>query len=322
MSRFGNNTYNPTGNSGTDSTDYKDRDSMLLGKYAVISFNLADVGAYDGQYGTSMILNMDDVDVHEGVVGERTDDGKEKVFGWDHWFQRDEDTMELIPFDDGDTISKDALPKVESQSAGGSTYRYELGDAVLEGRDDPVTLGDRELWLSNGKKARTLAKVLSEHGRDAVDDDRRREDSGWLRSGDSFAFRDELEGRRMEMWFESVTIPEEELDDEYDDSITFTDSVLYDAKTGEGIVMKNNADADTNGSGDSGNVTEASGESEPEAGTVSDSDTTDFPAEVDSIINVLAESDNANRSRVETMMDGDKHDISIGAVMDEIEARQ
>lgn len=68
-------------------------------------------------------------------------------------------------------------------------------EGVLEGRDDPVEIGDLELWLDNVKKARTFTKVLSSRGHDVVDQDNKNDDRNWLdaEDDDEFALREELE---------------------------------------------------------------------------------------------------------------------------------
>jgi hypothetical protein len=331
MSRFKSTNYNPTGSASGNSSDgdYKERDSFLLGRMAIITFDLDSVGVYEGNYGQSIILNMDDVEVNEGVLSERLDDEKIKVFGWDNWFDRDEETFELEPLPGQDTVSDDDLPSVESQSAGGEKYRYAITDALMEGRDDPVSIGDGELWLSNGKKTRTLAKVLSKKGHDIIDEENEREDRGWLtaESDNEFQLRDELQGRRLMMWFEQVTIPAEEMDEDQDEDITFTDTVLLDADSESGITIANGSGGGVVGDtdGGSGNATDAA--DEPAEGTSGDDSSAEeagFPEGIDGLIDVFARNNQSDREKVSNAVKNeapDDYDVDMGAVMEEINNR-
>lgn len=329
MSRFGSTNYNPTGSSNdSDSSEYKEREPFLLGEYAIIEFTLDNVGVYSGDYGQNMILNMDDVEVREGVNSERVGDGKLRVWGWDRWFDRDPDTKELQPIGDMDTVSADALPEIETQQAGNDQYRYQIIDPVMEGQDEPVPVGDRELWLSNGKKTRTLAKVLSQKGHEVINGANKKEDYGWLNADDSesFRLRPELQDRRIMMWFEPVTLTPDQLDGDTDEPVTFTDTVALDAETETGITIDNSTSEDEN-------TLEAAGEDELPGGEYQESAAGDgttgatgdggFPQAVDNLINVFARNGVEDREQVERMVESEAGpEVDIGAVMAEIEARQ
>lgn len=334
MSRFKSTDYNPTGSTtgSSSSGDYKERDAFLLDRMAIITFELDSVGVYDGNYGQTMILNMDDVEVNEGVLSERLDDEKIKVFGWDNWFDRDEDTFELQPLPGQDTVKDEDLPSVESQSAGGEKYRYAITDALMEGRDEPVSIGDGELWLTNGKKTRTLAKVLSQMGHDAVSDENEREDHGWLNAETEaeFQLRDELQGRRLMMWFEQVTIPAEDMDDDQDEDITFTDTVLLDAKSESGITIANGDGGGTVGGDDStgggsGNATDAADEpADGASGDDSDDEEASYPNAIDGLLDVFARNNQNDREKVSSAVRNeapDDYDVDMDAVMAEIQER-
>jgi hypothetical protein len=257
------------------------------------------------------------VQVNEGVVTERLSDEKVKVFGWDRWFDRDEN-MELQPLPGQDAVSEAELPSVESTTAGNDTYRYSIADSVLEGRDDPVDIGDRELWLTNAKKTRTIAQVLSERGQSIINDNAKRDDDDYLKAetDEQFMLRDELQGRRLMLWFEDVTIPAEELDDEQDEAITFTDSVILDAETETGITMDNAAVVED----------EADEEQEEEREAVAaDGGGSSFPEALDDLISMFARNNQTDRERVETMVQSEAPDgytVNMDSVMTAIDNRR
>ena len=295
---------------------------MLLGQYAVLEFDLARVGVYDGNWNQNMILSMDNVEVIEGVIGERIDDDKTKVFGWDKWFDRDEETMELQPLPGQDEVSEDALPAVESTEAGGNTYRYQIKEGLMEGQDDPVSIGDKELWLTGGKKVRTLAKVLSERGHDIINEDSKNDDFGWLNaeSEDEFELREELEGRRIMMWFEDVHVPLEELDDSFDEPLNFIDSVVLDAKTEAGITIKNDESDDGVAESASEETEDAGGDDSEET---AESASGSFPAEISDLIEMFARTGQTNRESIESMVTDaapSSYEVDMDEVMAAIEA--
>lgn len=304
---------------------------MLLGQYAIVESGLARVGVYDGQYGKTLILNLDDTVINEGVITERIDDGngnadgKVKVFGWDKWYDRDEN-MELVPFDEGGEITVDNLGRRVTEEAGGSTYKYEVTEGVLEGRDEPVSIGDREIWLSNGKKARTLAKVFSKHGHDVVDEENKRDDSSWLIADDedSFGLRDELEDRRVMFWFEQNTLKADDVEG-LDQDVTFTDSVVLDAETEAGITIQNGDGGGNGGGGDGGGTTDDTNSDDASVDAASNGDGIEgFPEAIDELVDMFARTNQTNRESIETLvMDEAPADytVDMNAVMAAVEDR-
>ena len=327
--RFGTTDYNPTGGS-SGGGDYKDRDSMLLGQYAIIEFDLDRVGVYEGNYGKQMILNMDDVEVREGVITERTGDGdgeegKLKVYGWDKWYSRDEDTMDLIPFDGSDEITIDELGRRVSEDAGSDTYKYRIEEGILEGRDQPADVGDRELWLSNGKKTRTLAKVLSERGHDIVDDDNKRDSREWLNADDDdeFQLRPELEDRRLMLWFKQTTLEPND-DNDLDEPVTFIDSVLLDAETEAGITIKNDESDGDEADDEAADADDGDDEAAEDAGTEPDSPDRDYPEDVNQVLDMFSRTGQTDRDSIESIVRDEApadFDVDMDEIMDEIETR-
>lgn len=313
MSRF-TTSYNPTGGASASSdNDYKDRDGLLLDKFAVIEFTLARVGSYDGQFGEQIILNMDNVQVNEGVISERESDGKTKVWGWDQWFDRDPATMELVPYDDDGEITTAELPRRKSEDAGRNTFRYELGEGVLEGRDEPVEIGDRELWLKNQAKSRTVAKVLSTEGENIIED--KDDDNNWLSfdvGNEEFPLREELEGRRLILWFQPKTFTVEKGDEE--EEVTYIDAFILDAETEAGITMINEE------SGEQSTIPEPTAEEADESSDTSSAEE-GFPQEIEELIEVFRRTEQTSRESIEPVVNAeapDGYDVDMDAVMDAV----
>lgn len=324
--RFNSTNYNPSSSpTNSSSDDFKDRDSLLLGRYSIVEATLASTSVYDGSYGKSMILNMDDLEVLQGVITERVENGdgvadeKTKIMGWETWFDTDED-MNLIPFDEGGEISIDEVGRRVTQEAGGDQYKYQVQEGVLEDRgDDPVPLGDFDLWLGNGKKARTMAKVLSDHGHDIISEADKQDDHSWLNadSADEFALRDELEGERIMFWFEQTTLTPDDIDD-LDSEVTFTDAVVLDGESETPITIPN-SDTTPDESDDTESV--ESRNSEPDPDTTNDAD---IPDSVEDLLDMFARTENTERDSVERMVKSeapDDYEIDLDVMIDEIEAR-
>lgn len=333
MSRFGSTSYNPTGSSGNSSDDYKDREAMLLDKYAIIEANLAEVGVYEGNFGMNIILNMDDAVVREGVLTERVEqpngeaDNKLKVMGWDTWYDRNED-MELVPFEEDEKVDLNGIGRRETETHGGDKYKYSIEEGVLEGRDEPVEIGDRELWLGNGKKARTIAKVLSSKGHDIIDEDNKRDDREWLDAENEldFALREELEGRRIMFWFEKTTLSADEIDD-LDEDVTFTDAVILDAETEAPITIPNDTDGtDRNNSSGAGGTDSDNSDSIDGGvdGADGEDNEPDFPKDVDEMVDMFARTGQTDPDMIgNSIRDAapDDYEVDMDAVVSAIERR-
>jgi hypothetical protein len=311
--RFNNTDYV----SDPDSTggDYDDdRAGLLLGKHGIITAEVAGVGVND-QFGASAVLNLDDVEVIQGVITDREDSKKKKVYGWSNWFDRDEETGELVPFDEGGEISIDELGRRVTESAGGDTFRYTVEEGVLEGRDDPVSLGDRDYWLSNAKKSRTVCKVLSEHGHDVINEDQKRDDFGWLvpETGDQFNLRDDVEGRRIMLWYQNESFVNED-----DELVEFTDAVVLDAETEVGIQIQN-GDADTELP-----ETETQTGDTDETDETEDEDPQDFPEDLDDAIRMFARTNQTDPDKIGPLLEDEApedYDLDLDKIVQEIERR-
>jgi len=168
----------------------------------------------------------------------------------------------------------------------------------LEGRDDPVEIDDLKLWLGNGKKARTFAKILSADGHDAIDEDNKRDDRNWLvaDNGDDFNLRPELEGRRIMFWFEQTTLKEENLEGQ-DEDVTFTDSVILDAETEAGITILNGDEKGAESDDSSSDFNESDGSDDASDDESADSE--DLPDDVDELVDMFARTGQDNRDSIE-----------------------
>jgi hypothetical protein len=270
------------------------------------------VSAYDGQYGEQIILNMDNVEVREGVMSEREKDGKVKLWGWDQWFDRDPATQELIPYDEGGEITTDELPRRKTEDAGRNTFRYEITEGLLEGRDDPVEIGDRELWLSNQAKTRTVAKVLSKHGKSIIKN--KSDNRDWLSidsANEDFPLREDLEGRRLMMWFQPTSFTIEEKGEEK--TVTYIDTVILDAETEAGITMLNDE------SSEQSTIPEPGSESESESTTTdTSSNPEDFPPAIQDLVDMFRRTEQTSRESIEPIVNAeapDGYDVDMDAVM-------
>jgi hypothetical protein len=315
-SRFNNTDYDASG--GANNDDYDNRDGLLVGKYGIVTAVVADVGVND-QFGTSVVFNLDDVEVVEGVVTDREGAAKKKVYGWSNWFDRDPETGDLVPFEEGEEISIDVLGRRVTESAGGDKYRYTVEEGVMEGRDDPVSLGDRDYWVSNSKKTRTLCKVLSAHGHDIINEENKREDGKWLNAetGDDFNLRDDIQGRRIMFWYQDDSFTVEE--DGEEEVVEFTDAVVLDEETEVGITIRN-GDADQEDLAESESQTETSDTEEEQE----EPETEDFPEDIEDAIRMFARTNQTDKDKLAPLLEDeapDDYDLDLDAVVAEIKRR-
>lgn len=307
MSRY--NTSGGSSNGGDN--DYDDDRVFKLTKYCQIEGTVDRLNQFTGDYGQTGILGYSDVQVLDGMLYQRTDDeNKLKVFSWDDLYDRDDEGN--LP----DDVDKSTAPERKSEKVAGSTYRYELIDSAIEGRTDPVEVGDITMFLSNSSASRTLMKTLTTAGHDAVVD--KDDDFGWMLS--DLSLRPDLDERRVIHFH----VQESFTPDGESESVEFTAPVLLDAKTEERITIPN-------GDGDD------SGSSQAEGGSLGDSggsdDTTDdsggevpsgVPDEADGLIDYFARTGEDDAENVEQMLESEVPDMSavdMDAVMEEIQVR-
>ena len=305
----GGNTNN---NSGADG-DFEERISLKMNNYAFIEFSISRLGEYTGSsYGQSLIVDADDVKVIDGIVMERSpgDDSDDtlKVFGWDTWFATDDNGA---PTED---VGADEVPSRHNEQFGSNNFTYKLQEAVREG-DDPVSLGNCTLWLSNGTKNRTFAKVITPAGHDVVDD--KDDNYNWL-NGDAIELRDDLEGRRIILsYYKDGFLPDDA--ESEDDYVEYTDAKVLDAETFAGITIANNGGGST---GD-GNSEVSSGGSLGSGDDTAEELPEGVPQAADQIIDFMANTGETSPENVEQLVDGEVGDAEydLDAVIGEIERR-
>ncbi|QRD99696.1 hypothetical protein VOLN27_70 [Halorubrum virus VOLN27B] len=307
--------YNSGGNAnnGGASGDFEERLSLKMNNYAFISFKISRLGEYTGSsYGQSLIVDADDVEVIDGIVMERSpgDDSDDtvKVFGWDTWFATD-DNGKLT-----EDVTGDEVPSRHNEQFGSNDFTYKLSETVQEG-DDPVSLGNCTLWLSNGTKNRTFAKVVTPAGHDVIDD--KDDNYNWL-DEDAIELRDDLEGRRIILsYYKDGFLPDDA--ESEDDYVEYTDAKVLDADTLAGITIAN--------SGDDGDESdESSGSSGGSLGGSDDGDDElpeGVPQAADQIIDFMANTGETNPENVEQLVNGEVGDAEydLDAVISEIERR-
>ncbi|UBF21566.1 hypothetical protein HRTV-24_gp80 [Halorubrum virus HRTV-24] len=299
-------------NSGANGGDFEERLSLKMNNYAFISFKISRLGEYTGSsYGQSLIVDADDVEVIDGIVMERSpgdpDDDTVKVFGWDTWFATD-DNGAL-----SEDVGGDEVPSRHNEQFGSNDFTYKLSDTVQEG-DDPVNLGNCTLWLSNGTKNRTFAKVVTPAGHDIVDD--KDDNYNWLNE-DALELRDDLEGRRIILsYYKDGFLPDDA--ESEDDYVEYTDAKVLDAETLAGITIANSG-------GDSDESDESSGDSGGSLGGGSDDDELPegVPQAADQIIDFMANTGETTPENVEQLVAGEVGDAEydLDAVIAEIERR-
>ena len=305
MSRYSNtNSSSNGGDNNYDDLVFK------LTKYCQIEGTVDRLKQFTGDYGQTTILGYDDVQVLDGMLYARTDDeNKLKVFSWDDLYDRDEDGN--LP----DDVTVDTAPARKSEKVAGSTYRYELIDAAIEGRTDPVDVGNITMFLSNSSASRTLMKKLTTAGHNAIVD--KEDDFGWALN--ELTLRPELDERRViHFHVQDSFTPQGE-----SEAIQFTAPVLLDAKTEEHITIPNEDNDDSSSQASSDSLS-GSGGSDDTTDTPSGNVPSGVPDEADGLIDYFARTGEDNAENVEQMLESEVPDmnaVDMDAVMSEIQQR-
>lgn len=303
MSRLNNSS----GSSNGDD-DYDDDRVFKLTKFCQIEATVDRLNQFTGDYGQTTILGYSDLQVLDGMLYERVDDeNKLKVFAWDDLYERDEEGD--LPED----LEVDAAPERKSEKVAGSTYKYQLIDAAIEGRTDPIEVGDVTMFLSNSSASRTLMKTLTTAGHDAIVDSD--DDFGWM-LGD-LTLRPELDERRVIHFH---------VEDEYtppgeSEAVQYTAPILLDAKTEERITIPNSNDEESGSSGEAGG---SLGGSDSSSDTSGDEVPSGVPDEANELIDYFARTGEDDLDNVEQMLESEVPDmdaVDMDAVMTEIQAR-
>ena len=226
--------------------DGDDNEAIKLEPPCMIRVKLDNIFESSSRYGQSLGINMKDGQLVDGILGrgEKEDDfeagehntGSLKVLSWDSEMSVPTITEDTTP---------DDLPAIVQRNYVGNTYKYEVQAARLEEDqevgnpnvpEDEIEIGNLVFFTGatdNGPKSasKTLAKILSAQGRDAVLD----EDSqdNWLDS--DVALREDLVGREVILAMTKRTSDET--------GRTFHHPFILDGKTRAPIFTNNEDDS-------------------------------------------------------------------------------
>jgi hypothetical protein len=230
-------------NSGSDdsgsSADQKDK-NIKMTPNAAIEGDLVKVFGNENQWGQSLGLSWENVELVDGCLYYDPEKNKYKVFPW-------KDVVGISP-EEADDLTADQANEYLVKNYGSTEKRYELVEAVVPG-DDPVDIGNAVMWYSGSEEygpksaSKTLAKILTEAGHDMVIDE---EDctasdyiKGWLSDVSAQnVLRPDLQGRR----FGFFEIRKQSNETEY----KYQHPIVVDTQTGSKVSM-NNATDDTQG---------------------------------------------------------------------------
>lgn len=223
--------------SSSSSSSYDDDDEVDLTftPHAAVGAYIDRVFGTSADWGQSLGVAMEDVDLLDGTLYIDPDSGKYKVFSW-------ENVSGLSPmerYERDQTPSADDAPEIERKTYGSNSITYELVAARVEPIEDDgemiveedakvrdvdvsgdsadfgeweetsgaIRIGDTITWMSGSDEygpstsSRRCAQLLTQYGEDALED----EDDlyNWLTdtSGDNI-LRNDLKGRRVEFFID------------------------------------------------------------------------------------------------------------------------
>lgn len=313
MSLFAND-YNSGGSASSNDGDYdnEERESLKLSTYGVVSFKIDRIEQYTGQqYGQSVIVDVDDVQVLDGLAYDRfyqDDDDTIKVFGYDKWFRTDENGQL------DEDVDENLVNQRITEEFGGNDYPYDLMGRTTQ-EDEPIELGNMTMWLSNSTKNRTFLKVVTEAGHNVVDD--KEDDHNWAVE-ENLDLRNDLEDRRIILFYKNASF----VPDGQDEVVEFVDAVVLDEDTRAGITIQNGS-SDSSSSSSSGDDDGESGSLGSSSGDLPEG----VPDELNDIIGFMARTDQTDAEGVQQLVeseldDGEAEDVDLDAVISEIEERK
>jgi len=245
------NDNDQTSGSSSGADDQPDK-NLTITPYAPIEGDLVKVFGNSNSWGQSLGVKMENVELVDGALYYDPEKGKHKVFNW-------KDVAGVMPSEDTPVDADDANQFLV-KNYGGTEKRYELVESVVMANDDdPVSIGNVIMWYGGSDQygpksaSKTLAKILTTLGRDAVVDD---EDiNNWLAdtSGEN-VLRPDLQGRRFGFF-------EVKKDSNQSDRV-YHHPVVKDASTGGQVTVQNGTGGQQGTLGD-----ESGGNAEPEAVT-------------------------------------------------------
>jgi peroxiredoxin family protein len=283
-----------SGNNNDNYEEFDDDVRLSIGKQTAIRGTFWGLGQFThDKYGQSLIANIEDVEIIDGVLMERKDDSsRTRIF-----------SLNELGYDRDEIDSVDDIPERKTIKAGNNKYVYQLVDAVLEGHDDlgePVTVGNVTIFFSSGSKGRTTAELVTEAGENALTESAFNDDHNWLED-DVAELRDGLEDREVEFFFRKI-----QYEKDNGDTVRYPRAVAIDSETGEEIEP---ISADRAPSADAGQDVEDEAESVPEE----EPDEIDLPGHLKSLRDMFVDraeesGDVPSRENVETMLEGQLDD--------------
>ncbi|UBF22647.1 hypothetical protein HRTV-25_gp66 [Halorubrum tailed virus 25] len=275
-----NDNDNSGSSSGSSGGSGGDDLNLTMVPHAAIEGDLVKVFGNDNSFGQSLGLSWENVELVDGCLYYDPDKGKHKVFPW-------KDVVGIAP-DEADDLTADQANQYLVKNYGTTEKRYELVEAVVPEKDEPVEIGNAIMWYSGSDEygpksaSKTLAKILTKLGRDMVipeeDSPAEKYIKGWLRDTSAQnVLRDDLDGRRFA--FFEVKKQSNQSDRQYHHPI------VVDAQTGAQVTVANATDTeggDTSGTLD-GDSDDESGENGGPAAAAIPEPISDFISTCDSL---------------------------------------
>lgn len=282
------NSGNNSGSSGSD-----DAMNLTMVPHAAIEGDLVKVFGNDNSFGQSLALVFENIQLVDGCLYYDAEKDKNKVFPW-------KDIVGMTP-EEADDLTADDANKFLVKNYATTEKRYELVDAVVPEQDDPIEIGDAVMWYSgsedHGPKAasRTLAKILTEQGRDMViEEEDCTTDSyiqGWL--ADTSAencLRSDLQDRTFAFF--------EVKKDSNSSNRQYHHPIVVDTQTGAQVTVANATDNTPNTENTESDDTPASEPTESDSGV----QVQEVPAPVADFIETCGSIGFTNRERAATLL--------------------
>ena len=270
-----NQTTSGSDDSGSSSSGGSDDLNLTMVPHAAIEGDLVKVFGNDNAFGQSLGLSWENIELVDGCLYYDPQKDKHKVFPW-------KDVVGISP-EDADDLTADQANQYLVKNYGTTEKRYELVEAVVPEVDDPVEIGNAIMWYSGSDEygpksaAKTLAKILTEQGRDMVipeeDSPAEKYIKGWLRdTSANDVLREDLQGRRFA--FFEVKKQSNQSDRQYHHPI------VVDVETGAQVTTQNATDDTSDETNDDSGAD--SGENEAPAADVPEP-IADFTSTCDSL---------------------------------------
>lgn len=233
-----NQTNSGSDNGSSGSGDAPDL-TLSVVPHAAIEGDLTKVFGTENAFGQSIGIRMENVELVDGCLYHDPEKGKHKIFSW-------KDVVGISP-EDADDLSADQANQYLMKTYGTTEKRYELVKAVVPEVDEAVEIGDAIIWYGGSEEygpksaSRTLAQILTTHGRDMVipeEDVEGKYIEGWLADTSvENVLRPDLQDRRVA--FFEVKKDSNQSDRQYHHPI------VVDAETGQQVTLQNATEKST-----------------------------------------------------------------------------